>query len=271
MSKQWLKDMFGTDKVAVGLVHLKALPSDPLYDAEGGMDAVYEAALADLEALKAGDIDGILFSNEFSFPYQRHVDRTIIAAMATIIGRLRDKIDRPFGANVISDPMGSLELCCAVGGSFTRGSFSGAHVSNIGIVNNDPGEILRRRHNLGIDNLKMIHYANHEGGGSLGGLDPMEEVRNVVFSDLPDGLGVAGASAGSKADMSLLERVRAENPDMVLFATTGVKEETIEETYALADGAFIASSLKVDRVFENPIDAARVKSFMDKLKAFRNA
>lgn len=271
MSKSWLKDMFGAEKVAIGLVHLKALPSDPLFDEEGGMDAVYEAALADLTALKEGDIDGILFSNEFSFPYQRPANPAVVAAMATIIGRLRNELDRPYGANVISDPVATIQLCAAIGASFTRGTFSGAYSGNLGISTAQAGDFVRLRHQLGIDNLKMIHCVNPESAAPLGGLDPMVQMRSIVFGNMPDGLGVAGATAGTTADMGLLERVRAENPDMVLFATTGVKEETIEQTYALADGAFIASSLKVDRVFENPVDERRVRSFMDKLRAYRNA
>lgn len=271
MSKAWLKDMFGTDKVAIGLVHLKPLPSDPLYDEKGGMDAVYEAALADLKALKYGDVDGILFTNEFSFPYQHPANPVVVAAMATIIGRLRCELDRPYGANVISDATATIQLCAAIGGSFTRGTFSGAYSGNLGITSAQAGDYIRLRHQLGIDDLKMIHYVNPESSAPVGGLDPMVQMRNIVFGNMPDGLGVAGAVAGATADMSLLEQVRAENPDMVLFATTGVKEETIEQTYALADAAFIASSFKVDRVFENPIDPQRVKSFMDKLKAYRNA
>lgn len=41
----WVKDIIGTEKAVIGLCHLKALPGDPFYDEEGGMDLVYEAAL----------------------------------------------------------------------------------------------------------------------------------------------------------------------------------------------------------------------------------
>ena len=37
----------------------------------------------------------------------------------------------------------------------------------------------------------------------------------------------------------------------------------------MADAAFIATTFKVDGVFENEVDEARVKRFMDKLKEWR--
>ena len=71
MRKTWLTDVIGTEKAAIGLVHLKALPGDPLYDAEGGMNKVYEMAVDDIHALQEGGIDALQFSNEFSFPISR--------------------------------------------------------------------------------------------------------------------------------------------------------------------------------------------------------
>ena len=59
-------------------------------------------------------------------------------------------------------------------------------------------------------------------------------------------------------------------PDMVLVASTGVKYETVEDIYSVCDAAFIATSLKKDGVFANPMDKDRVKRFMDKLKEYRN-
>ena len=68
--KTWLSDVIGTEKAAIGVVHFKAFPSDPLYDAEGGLEAIVDAARKDLLALQNGGIDAVLFSNEFSFPYE---------------------------------------------------------------------------------------------------------------------------------------------------------------------------------------------------------
>ena len=57
----WMKELFGTDKPVIGMMHLMALPTDPKYDPEGGIQKVLKRARADLHAIQEGGIDGILF------------------------------------------------------------------------------------------------------------------------------------------------------------------------------------------------------------------
>lgn len=272
MRKTWLSDVIGTEKAAVGVVHFLALPSDPLYDEEGGMEKVYQAALKDVRALQNGGIDALLFSNEFSFPYEKKVSKEVLASMATLIGRLKSEITVPFGANVISDTEASIALNAAIGGVIMRGTFAGCFSGNMGLVNIEPGQHLRHRHQLRLDNqLKMIHYILPESSYEVSGRPAMSIARSSKFANLPDGFGIVGEQAGKKIDMALMKQCREEMPDMVLFATTGVNVDTIEEIYSLADAAFIATHFKVDGVFENAVDENRVRRFMDKLKAYRTA
>lgn len=81
----WTQEMFGVEKPIIALLHLDALPGDPGYC--GSMDTVLEHARQDLVALQNGGVDGILFANEFSLPYQPVADVAVISAMAYIIGR----------------------------------------------------------------------------------------------------------------------------------------------------------------------------------------
>lgn len=270
MKKTWLSDVIGTEKAAFGLVHLLALPGDPLYDSEGGLEKIYEAALADVRALQEGGIDALQFSNEFSFPYQQNPPKEIMTTMAYLIGRLKPFIDIPYGANVISNPKDSVALCASVGAKFTRGTFSGVYSGNLGLYDTAIGDYVRLRHNLHADDIKMIHYVVPESSADIGGRDPLASAKAARFMNMPDGFAVPGATAGQSADLSLLHQLRECMPDMVLVASTGVKYETIEEVFSICDAAFVATSLKKDGVFENPVDRNRVKRFMDKLKVFRS-
>ena len=65
----WLEELFGTKKPIVAMCHLKPLPGDPKYDADGGMEAVIAAARKDLVALQNGGVDAVMFSNDQSLPY----------------------------------------------------------------------------------------------------------------------------------------------------------------------------------------------------------
>nr|WP_072514709.1 BtpA/SgcQ family protein [Ndongobacter massiliensis] len=270
MAKNWLTEIWGEDKIAIGLVHLLALPGDPLYDPEGGMEKIYEAALQDIEALQKGGIDGIHFSNEFSFPYELNPPREIISAMAYLMGRLREKITVPYGANVISNPADSIALCATTGALWTRGAFSGVYSGNMGLQNAEIGKYVRLRHNLHADRVRMVHYVVPESSLDIGGRDPLASAKAAQFNNMPDAFAVPGATAGKTADMGLLHSLRECMPDMVLFASTGVKKETVEEVFTTADAAFIATSLKKDGIFENPVDENRVGDFMETLKHFRS-
>lgn len=84
----WLKEVIGTEKAVIAMCHLRALPGDPSFDAQLGMNWVIDKAWDDLMALQNGGVDAVMFSNEFSLPYLTKVRPETTAAMARIIGQL---------------------------------------------------------------------------------------------------------------------------------------------------------------------------------------
>ena len=99
----WTTKLFGVKKPIIAMLHLDPLPGDPRWRYGDTMESVVQHALADLKALQDGGVDGILISNEFSLPYQRHMNFVTPAAMAYVVGRLREHIRVPFGVDCISD------------------------------------------------------------------------------------------------------------------------------------------------------------------------
>ena len=136
-------------------------------------------------------------------------------------------------------------------------------------MDTDGATIQRLRHGLGIDDFKLIYYANVESSADIGGRDPIEALKPVMKLDKPDGLGVTGDVAGCLADMSLMSRVRTAYPEAIIFAMTGTNKDNVQKVFETADGAFIGSYFKKDGVFENPVDEHRVKDFMDHVNSFR--
>ena len=88
----WLESTFGVAKPILAMLHLAALPGDPSYPRDGSMRLVVERARHDLHALQGGGVDGIIFSNEFSLPYQRNISHVTVAAMGRIIGELLGRL-----------------------------------------------------------------------------------------------------------------------------------------------------------------------------------
>lgn len=149
----WTQDMFGVEKPIIALLHLDALPGDPGYC--GDMKTVTEHARKDLLALQDGGVDGILFANEFSLPYQPVADIAVVSAMAYIIGKLKDEISVPFGVNVVKNPVQrSISGCNR--SKIRKKLFSGAYMGEYGVYVSNSGEAIRHRKALGIEDMKLL-------------------------------------------------------------------------------------------------------------------
>ena len=265
----WLEETFGVKKPIIAMCHLQPLPGDPYFDEEGGIEKVIECARKDVIALQNGGVDGIMFSNEYSLPYLTKMEPITLAAMAYVIGRVKEDVKIPFGVNCLWDPISSLDVAKAVGGKFIREIISGVYASDFGTWDTDPGATARHRHRIGADNVKMLYNIVPEAAQYLTDR-PIESIaKTTVFNCKPDGLCVSGATAGSATDPEVLRKAKASAGKTPVFANTGCKKETIEMLLKIADGAVCATTFKVDGKFENPVDEARVKEFMDVVKAFR--
>lgn len=269
MKTVWTQQLFRTTKPIIAMCHLLALPGDPGYDRSGGMCPVIEMARNDLNALQEGDVDAIMFSNEFSLPYLTRVETITVAAMARVIGELLPEIRVPFGVNVLWDPRASLDLAVAVGATFVREIFSGVYASDFGLWNTDSGATIRHQHHIAGENVKLLFNIVPEAAVYIAERDIVTIAKSTVFNNRPDALCVSGLIAGVQTDTSILKKVKEAVPDTVVFANTGVCLDNVEEELSIADGAVVGTTFKYDGIFENHVDVERVKTFMNKVKDFR--
>lgn len=269
--KSWLQDMFGVDKPVIGMCHLRALPGDPGYDGAAGMRAVVEDAAANLDALQAGGADGVMFSNEFSLPYLTQVETATVAAMSRVIAELYDHIKVPFGVNVLWDPYASLDLAAAVDALFVREIFTGVYASDFGLWDTNCGAVVRHQHSIGAQHVRLLFNIVPEAAAYLARRDVVSIARSTVFNAHPDALCVSGLTAGEETSAETLQAVKQAMPDLPVVANTGVRLSNVAEQLDIADAAIIGTAFKRAGVFENPVDADRVRRLMDKVKALRQA
>jgi membrane complex biogenesis BtpA family protein len=263
------KRVFGDGKPVIGMVHLGALPGSPLYDREGGLADLVEAAAKDLAALQAAGFDAVMFGNENDRPYEFEVDRASLATMAFVIGRLRGKITVPFGVNLLWDPMSSIAVAAATGAHFVREIFTGTYASDMGPWTPDAGKAMRYRDRLGRGDLAMLYNVSAEFAYSLDRRPLPDRARSADFSSIPDAVLVSGQITGEAAAISDLEAVKAALPGTPVLANTGVKHETVAEVLTVADGCIVGSSLKVDGITWNAVEPERAAEFMRLARAAR--
>lgn len=261
--------LFGGTKPVIAMVHLAPMPGTPLYDAEGGVEAIVEAARRDLKALQDADVDAVMFGNENDRPYELEVDTASTATMAFVIGQLRKDIQKPFGVNVLWDPMASVALATATGASFMREILTGTYASDMGPWTPNAGKAMRYRDRLNRSDLVMLANVSAEFAYSLDRRDLADRARSAVFSSIPDAILVSGAITGEAAEMADLVAVKKVLPDTPVLANTGVKHSTIADVFKVADGCIVGSSLKVDGDTWKAVDAARAAEFMRLAKAAR--
>lgn len=265
----WMKDLFQVEKPIIAMCHLQAMPGDPYYDHQGGMDKVVEMARKDLHALQDGGVDGIMFSNEFSLPYLTKVSQATVASMARIIGELKSEIKVPYGVNCLWDPIASLDLAVAVGGKFIREIITGVYASDFGLWNTNVGETVRHRIVIGAQDVRMLYNIVPEAAKYLADRNIAEIARSTEFNNRPDAMCVSGLTAGSEADTQVLKIVKESVKHTPVLCNTGCNVDNIERQLSVADGAVCATTFKYDGIFENSVDSKRVKVFMDKVKNFR--
>lgn len=260
---KWIEEVIKTKKPIIAMCHFRALPGDPYYDADGGMQKVVDTARKEFLDLQAGGVDAVMFSNEFSFPYLTKVKPETTAAMARIIGELKSEIKIPYGVNVLWDPYASIDLAAATDALFIREIMSGVYASDFGLWNTDSGSIVRHKMALGMKNLKLLFNIVPEAAKYLGDRDIAEIAKTTVFNNQPDAICVSGITAGYATDTAVLEKVKNAIPATAVFANTGCKAETIEKILKIADGAVVGTTFKKDGDFNNYIEKDRVSRFMD--------
>lgn len=267
--KEMLINTFGTDKPIIALLHIDPLPGDPLYSNSTSMDEIVDNVRKDAENLIKGGVDAILFSNEFSMPYENHVAHVTTAAMAYIIGQVVKDISVPFGVHVISDGMATIELAAVTGAKFVRGIFTGAYVGECGIKNTDIAAVLRRKKELGLHELRMFYMVNAEADAYLNDRQLPVIVNSLLFKCKPDGICLSGLHAGEEANDTFLDEMRTAAGETAVFANTGCTIDNIAEKLQHCDGAFVGTGFKVDGKFENHTEYERVRKFMSIVKASR--
>lgn len=265
----WTQDVFNVVKPIIGMVHMRALPGDPQYDLQKGLDWVYEEAREDLLALQNGGVDAVMFSNEFSLPYLTEVECITTTSMAAVISALKPDIKIPFGVNVLWDAMASLDLAVATGAHFVREIFTGVYGSDFGLWNTSCGEVIRHQHSIGGQDVRLLFNIVPESAAYLGDRGVADIARSTVFNTRPDALCVSGLTAGKETSTQTLRLVKEAVPDTVVLANTGVRPENVHDQLQVADGAVVGTAFKSDGDIWNPVEEARVKAFMERVDAMR--
>lgn len=264
-----LKELFGVEKPLIAMCHLEGLPGRPRYDPIGGLEAIVQSARREVRSLQDGGVDAILFCNENDIPYSTSVGMEAVATMTHVIGRLCGELRVPHGTDLLWDPAASIAAAVASGATFIREVLTGVYDSDMGLLAPDLGKIAGYQHAIGAGDVALFANITPEFSHSVGGRSVHERAASAAYLGV-DALLISGPAAGVDASMSDLREAKAA-VEIPVLANTGVKHETVAQMLAVADGAIVGTSLKVDGSTWNPVDPERVVDMVRRVREVRGS
>lgn len=248
-----LKNLFGTAKPVIAMMHAGALPGRPRHDPARNLKPILDALARDLDALQAAGVDGLLFCNEADLPYRLGTGPETAAAMAALVGGLRTQIHVPFGIDIVWDPAASLAVARAAGARFVREVFTGTYESDLGLMR--PGEQTHQ------EDVAVFANITPEFASPLGSRTTTQRARSAAARGV-DAILITGPVTGLPTSLEELRAVKAAVPGTPVLASTGVTAGTVKRTLETADGVIVGTHLKHNSITWNPVDPARAAAFM---------
>ena len=266
-----LQAIFGRDGgVLIGVVHLAPLPGAPDHSVDE-VEPIYARGLADARAYAAAGFDGLIIENHGDIPFSKPQDigPETAAHMAVACDRIRRETGLPIGVNVLANgALHALAVASASGARFIRvNQWANAYVANEGLIEGAAATALRYRRALGAQGVRIFADAHVKHGAHAIVQDrPVAElVRDVEFFNA-DAVIATGQRTGHAADLGYIGSLKAATTLPTLVGS-GVTPENVNAILAIVSGVIVASSLKVDGGWWNPVDPQRARDFVARARA----
>ena len=270
-SRATFTDLFPVSKPVIAMAHIPALPGTPRFVRGTTVDELVERVRTDVGHLLSAGVDAVMFCNEDDRPYGLKVGAEIPATMAAIVAELKPR-DRPFGVDILWDPMAAMALARATGAAFIREVVTGVYESDMGVWAPDAAALYRYRTQIDADDVLVLGNITPEFASPLGTRSVAQRARSAVTSSLLDALLIAGPMAGAEPDLSVLREAKEAVAGQVpVLMNTGARADNIGRFLEVADGVIVGSGLKVDGQTWNPVDPARAAAFMDRVREARSS
>jgi uncharacterized protein len=260
-----IRDIFGTDKALIGVVHCPPFPGSPRYRGED-IQGIYDACLRDAEAYIAGGMSGLIVENHGDIPFSKPDDLTpeTAACLAVAADRIRAATGAPLGINVLANaPLHAFAVAAATAAAFIRvNQWANAYVANEGFMEGRAAEAMRYRSLLRAEGVRVFAdtHVKHGAHAITADRTIAELTRDLAFFDA-DAIIATGQRTGDAATGDEIREIRAAT-HLPLLVGSGVTKENLASILTQTDGVIVASSLKQGGVWWNPVDPGRVAQFV---------
>ncbi|MEC9443350.1 MAG: BtpA/SgcQ family protein [Myxococcota bacterium] len=258
----------------IGVIHLGAMPGDPLYTG-GGFDGVRDGAMRDLDALLAGGVDGCIIENFGSAPFAKgdatsRLPAHQVALMAMLTRELRERMgdELLLGVNCLrNDAHSAMGIAAVAGADFIRVNVhTGAYLTDQGVIEGEAYETLRYRSALGAGDVDIWADVLVKHATPLAPTDPTTATKDCLLRGLASAVIVTGTGTGEPISTALLETVREAAGGRPVVLGSGVTPERAPQLWPLADVAIVGTYFKQNGDVRAPVEQARVERLVKLLR-----
>lgn len=229
------------------------------------MQELIEVARREARIYRDCGVDGIIIENMHDVPYLKgEVGPEIVAAMTAIGTEVKNECGLPVGIQILAGAnIEAMAVAHAAGLDFIRAEgFAYAHVADEGLIEASAAKLLRYRKMIGAEGVQVWTDVKkkHSAHAITADVSLGETAETVEFMGAACVI-VTGSVTGEAPKIADVQEAK-QYCHLPVFLGSGISEGNIEQFYGEADGFIIGSAFKVDGLWSNTIDPARVSSFM---------
>ena len=269
-----LTDIFPKQKPIIGMVHLRALPGAPLYDASNmGMKKITRIAIEEAKKLENAGVDGLQIENIWDYPFVKggEIGHETVAAMSVIGSKVKDAVSIPVGVNChLNAAIESMAVACAIEAKWIRVfQYVNAYVSHAGIIEGIGAKLSRYRNGLDSKHIKMLCDVNVKHGSHFIVSDrtKIQQAQDAI-NEGAEVLIITGFETGDAPTSDNVKEFTKEI-NMPILIGSGVTKENVVDLMRYADGMIVGSYFKEGNNWKNNIDQKKVIDFVKTVEKIR--
>ena len=186
----------------------------------------------------------------------------------TAIGlEVKSEFELPVGVQILAGAnIEAMAVAHAAGLDFIRAEgYAYAHVADEGIIEASAAKLLRYRKMIGAERVQVWADVKkkHSAHAITADVSLGQTAETIEFMSA-NCVIVTGSVTGEAPQVADVKEAKT-HCHLPIFLGSGISESNIEQFYNEADGFIIGTYFKVDGLWSNTVDPARVTRFINKL------
>jgi membrane complex biogenesis BtpA family protein len=258
-----MSSLFSRPKPVIGVIHVGALPGTPR--SSQTVAEIIASARSEARVYREGGVDGVIIENMHDVPYLRgEVGPEIVAAMTAVATEVKGECGLPVGVQILAGAnIEAMAVAHAADLDFIRAEgYAYAHVADEGLIQASAAKLLRYRKTIGATRVQVWTDVKkkHAAHAITADVSLGETAETVEFMGA-DCVIVTGSATGKPPTVADVQEAKS-HCQLPVFLGSGITEYNIAEFSDQADGFIIGSAFKIDGLWSNTVDPARVTNFM---------